>query len=167
MTVAIFLDGPIGAGKTTLGRLLAQRLSAGFVDGDHHHVPGRSWFGSSLTTSRRILEASQISRNVHGIVVIAYPLRCLNWLYFEKHSIYNGVDTVFVSIGASYEEITSPSRGRHFDEAERRRVLEMIAQGYGARSFCDLQITTGGRGIAATLDELEAGVRRLMPPPGC
>ena len=31
----IFLIGPMGAGKTTVGRLLAQRLSLTFIDSDH------------------------------------------------------------------------------------------------------------------------------------
>jgi shikimate kinase len=31
----VFLIGPMGAGKTTIGRLLAQNLKLGFIDSDH------------------------------------------------------------------------------------------------------------------------------------
>jgi len=34
-TTNIFLIGPMGAGKTTVGRLLAQKLSLTFIDSDH------------------------------------------------------------------------------------------------------------------------------------
>ena len=33
---AIFLSGPIGTGKTSLGRMLAEKLGGAFIDGDDH-----------------------------------------------------------------------------------------------------------------------------------
>jgi gluconokinase len=37
---AIVLTGVTGAGKTTVGRLLAERLGARFLEGDAYHPPG-------------------------------------------------------------------------------------------------------------------------------
>ncbi len=51
---AIFLNGPIGVGKTSLGRALARNLGSAFIDGDDHATPGKPWYGSSLSTSRSL-----------------------------------------------------------------------------------------------------------------
>ncbi|MBL0927239.1 MAG: AAA family ATPase [Phycisphaerales bacterium] len=50
------LFGPAGSGKTTIGRLLAQRLSAGFADADDLHPPAniaKMSRGEALTDADR------------------------------------------------------------------------------------------------------------------
>ena len=165
MRHAIFLEGPIGTGKTTLGRLLAQRLQVSFVDGDDHHVMGRSWFGSALTTSRGILNAGLSGIETHGKVVIAYPLRCVNWVYYKTHFTRAGVATIFVSLHASIEDIAAQGRGRALGDWELARSCEMSTEGYGSRPFSDLRIATGGRSVVSSLAELEASVRRFAGLP--
>jgi hypothetical protein len=54
---AIYLSGPIGAGKSTLGRALAERLEGTFVENDDHSDPERPWYGSILSTGRAIVAA--------------------------------------------------------------------------------------------------------------
>lgn len=164
MSLAILLDGPIGAGKSTLGRLLAGRLEAAFIDGDDHHVAGRSWYGSSLTTSRAILKAGLAGISVHDVVVVSYPMRCVNWVYYRTHFARAGARAIFVGLTASVDEIAEPGRGRSFANWEIIRTREMIAQGYGQRPFHHLRVHTGGRPVDASLNELETGVRRLAGP---
>lgn len=40
---ATFSSGPIGAGKTTLGRAVANRLDAAFVEGDDYADHTKPW----------------------------------------------------------------------------------------------------------------------------
>ena len=79
----IFLDAPIGVGKTSLGRAAAMKLNLGFIDGDDYSAPG-SWFRSILRTSRRIVAASLDALRDRPAVIVAYPLRCTNWVFFSK-----------------------------------------------------------------------------------
>jgi hypothetical protein len=81
---AIFLNGPIGAGKTTLGRALAERLAGGFIDGDDVSDPSRPWYCSILRTSQSIIRTGAAMLDDADVVVIAYPLGCVNWIYFRR-----------------------------------------------------------------------------------
>jgi shikimate kinase len=58
---AIFLSGPIGVGKSTLGQSLARALNAQFVEGDEHALEEVRWFACSLRTHRSIL--AEVVRN--------------------------------------------------------------------------------------------------------
>jgi len=159
---AIFLSGPIGAGKTTLGRALAEQLEGGFLDGDDFSDPDRPWYSSILQTSRRIVGSGVNATEQKGLVVIAYPLGCVNWVYFRRAFGDKAVKPLFVSLRASYASIIGHERGRSFSHEERERIKTMIAEGYGERPFSDLIIDTDREDFAATLARLEGGVRRLM-----
>lgn len=52
---AVFLNGPVGSGKTSLGRAIAACNGAAFIDGDDLSDPNRPWFCSILQTSRAIV----------------------------------------------------------------------------------------------------------------
>jgi len=158
----IFLSGPVGAGKTTLGRALAERLSAGFIEGDDFSAPGRPWYCSTLRTSRAIVHAGMTTLNNRDAVVIAYPLRCTNWIYFRRKFGDAGVPTFFVSLRASYLSIIDQKRGRKFSNDEHERIQVMISEGYGARPFSDLVLDADRTSFPITLTQLESETRRLM-----
>jgi hypothetical protein len=159
---AIFLSGPIGAGKTTLGRALAASLSASFIDGDDHSDPDRPWYCSILRTSRAIVTAGLAALEKRPVVVIAYPLGCVNWIFFRRRFEDAGVRSLFVSLNASYSSIVAKRRGRVFSDDEHARIQVMIAEGYGVRPFSDLILRTDRAGFAATLAKLESEIRHLI-----
>jgi hypothetical protein len=171
MKYAIFLSGPIGAGKTTLGRALGERIGGAFIDGDDHSDPGRPWYCSILRTSTATLRAGLARLHDKPAIVVAYPLNCMTWIYFRRKFEGVGVQPLFVSLRASFPAITGQNRGRSFSREEKERIQVMIAEGYGSRPFSDLVVDTDGPDFAATLVRLEAEVRRLMrnpplqPPP--
>jgi len=158
---AIFLNGPVGAGKTTLGRALAERLAGGFIDGDDLSDPDRPWYCSILQTSRGIVQSSLEVLQHTPTVVIAYPLSCINWIYFRRTFENAGVKPLFVTLRASFASIVDVGRGRAFSSDERGRIQVMIAEGYGSRSFSDLILDTDNDDFAGTLARLEHEARRM------
>ena len=162
MKFAIFLNGPVGAGKTTLGRVLAERLAGGFLDGDDFSDPGRPWYCSILQTSRAVVRASEAILEHKGVVVIAYPLNCISWVYFRRRLSESGIDSLFVSLRASYATIVDERRGRVFSPEERDRIRVMIAEGYGARPFSDLVFDTDKADFAETVARLENDVGHMI-----
>lgn len=155
---AVFLDGPIGAGKSSLGRALAERLSGGFIDGDDHSEPGRPWYCSILRTSRAIVKEGRSILETKPVVVIAYPLGCTSWVFFRRR-FGAFASPVFVSLRASYEGIVDNGRGRVFTHAEHERIRTMIAEGYGARPFSDVVVDSDTHDFPTTLANVEREVR--------
>jgi hypothetical protein len=160
---AIFLSGPIGVGKTTLGRALSVRLGAGFIDGDDHADPDKPWYGSILSTSRSIVAAGLLTLQRDDGLVIAYPLGCVTWSYFRRRFAAAGVRTIVAGLKASYTAIVDEDgRGRQFDEGEKQRIQVMLAEGYQHRSFSDLVLDTDEVGFLETADRLETAVRAIL-----
>ena len=158
----VFLNGPIGVGKTTLGRALANRLGAAFIDGDDHSDPDRPWYSSIRRTSASIVEAGLGHLEFRPFVVVAYPLGCTTWIYYRRKFGDLGVRTLFVTLQASYEAIVAPRRGREFSLAEHERIKVMIAEGYSDRPFSDLIVDADQAPLEETADRLAAEVRRLV-----
>jgi ABC-type cobalamin/Fe3+-siderophores transport system ATPase subunit len=153
---AIFLNGPIGSGKTTLGRALAQRSGGVFIDGDDYSDPGRLWYCSILQTSRAIMRANQDAFTIGDVAVIAYPLGCSTWIFYKRHIEALGARSVFINLRASYEQIVAPGRLRDFTAAEHARIQQMIAEGYADRPFADATINAGTGTLEDNLQALLA-----------
>lgn len=155
----VFLSGPIGVGKSTLGRSLAERLLGVFLDGDNFSQCGAPWYSCTLRTSQDLLEAGMAAVSQSGLAIVAYPLRRTNWVFFKRSFADRGIANVFVGLRASYGAITDESRGRVFSNEEKDRIKAMIAQGYGARCFSDVIVDTDAGGLSDTLFVLERNVR--------
>jgi DNA polymerase III delta prime subunit len=147
----IFLSGPIGTGKSTFGAALARALNGHFIERDDHGRSDLPWYASALTAPRSILREIIDRAREHGPVVVAFPLRCREWIFYRRRLCDADLRPIFVTLGADFERIIAPQRGRCFDEWERRRILEMIGQGYGKREFSDLVIRTDVLDHAGTL----------------
>jgi hypothetical protein len=157
---AIFLMGTIGAGKSTLGRALARELGGKHVEGDDYHRPPKPWFATSLSTCRDVLSAVLAVAAEGRTVVVSYPLRCREWIFYRRRLAEAGIGSLFVSLVAAEEALLAPDRGRAFTAAEQRRIREMLAEGYGARFFSDLVIRTDRGNVDDSLARLVAGLER-------
>lgn len=159
---AILLDGPIGVGKSTLGRSLSKRFAGTFIEGDEFSISGKPWYCSSLSTCRRIVEASLAALQETRILFIARPLRCLEWIYFQRHFQRSDVTLLTVGLQASFKNITGQQRGRSFSQAEIARVAVMIEEGYGSRPFCDLFFRTDEQDVDSTVEQIEPRLRGFL-----
>jgi hypothetical protein len=153
--------GTIGAGKTTLGRALARTLGGGHVEGDDFQQPPKPWFATSLSTGRGVLGAVLALAAQGRPAIVSYPLRCREWIFYRRRLADAGVRSVFVSLAASEQALLAPRRGRDFTTGERRRIVEMLNQGYGDRRFADLVVRTDGSHAEETLASLVEELGRL------
>lgn len=142
--LAVFLHGSIGVGKTTLGRAIAERWSAAYVDGDQYQLPDRPWFASSLTVARSLAEAAFKETRSRPLVVLGYPLRCTDHLYLRRRLERADVGTIFVNLCPPLRSILGAGRGRVFSDWERSRTAEMVEQGYNDCPWSDVRVDTSG-----------------------
>ena len=158
--LAVFLHGSIGVGKTTLGRALAERCSAVYVDGDQYQLPDRPWFASSLTVARALAEAAVRETSLASLVLLGYPLRCIDHLYLRRRLEQVGVSTMFVNLSPPLHAILAPKRGRVFTDWERGRTAEMVEQGYNDRPWSDARVDTSSA-RESSVQALAAAVERF------
>ncbi|HEX8449451.1 MAG TPA: AAA family ATPase [Allosphingosinicella sp.] len=158
---AIFLMGTIGAGKTTLGLALAKARGGRHIEADDYHHPSRPWFATSLSTCRQVLKAVLAAAGQGAPAVISYPLRCREWLFYRRRLADAGLPCAFVTLAASRGALLDADRGRNFSREERRRIGEMLLQGYDSRPFADLLVRTDMGAPDDSLDRLTSGLEAL------
>ena len=162
MRSVIVLNGPIGVGKTTLGRLLARELGGAFIDSDDLRDPAKRWLDEVLSLTNALVRAGMEALAGSPALVVAMPLRPRDWVLLRARFRAEGVATFCVTLAADEGAIQAPARGRAFSAVERDRIAEMIAQGYAARPFSDLVVRTDCAGVAETLSRLRDGCRSLL-----
>jgi hypothetical protein len=163
---AVFLNGPIGVGKSSLGLALADVLAGEFVDGDDYVDSDRPWFCSILRTSQAVVNKGLAVLKTHPFVVIGYPLGRTTWIYYKRRFSDEGVAPIFIGLRATYEGITADARGRQFTNAERERIKVMISEGYGTQPFNDFFVDTDKASLEDTLQILASKVMRAADPDG-
>jgi len=155
----ILFDGPIGVGKTSLGSDVASQLDFGFIDGDDHAGQGH-WLRSILSTSRKIVSATEVALQSHKGAIVSYPMRCTNWLFYKATFQRLGINVYSIGLIADLESIINRERDLTTDELARSR--EMINQGYGQREFHDLIFWTNQASLEATGQNLTARLSKLL-----
>jgi ABC-type hemin transport system ATPase subunit len=154
----IFLTGPIGAGKSTLGRALAAQLGGHHIEGDDYQLPDRPWYAAALRVARSILRDALSEAKAGRPAIISYPLRCREWLYLKRHCERAGFATRFVALQADPDRIVSPLRGRTFSAWEQQRIREMVDQGYDRPAFADAVVRTDRDAVDESLRKLIAAL---------
>jgi hypothetical protein len=96
------------------------------------------------------------------VIVVAYPLSCINWIYFRRKFGDARVRPFFVSLRASYSSIVDETRGRVFSRSEHDRIRVMLAEGYDARPFSDLIFDADKANFSAAVTQLEIETRRMI-----
>jgi DNA polymerase III delta prime subunit len=158
----ILLTGPIGVGKTTLGRALAARLGCRFLDADDFGREGRPWFHASLSNCRRLLGAASTAWEATRIVEVAKPLRCREWAFFRAHLAKESIRMICIGLTGDLACIADPRRGRPFSGPELSRMQVMFREGYGERPFCDHVERTDAKSFEHTLESLVGTSRKLL-----
>lgn len=153
------LDGPIGVGKTSLGRAAAPGLAFGFIDGDDHSAPGH-WLRSILRTSRTIVALCETTLRSRDGVIVSYPLRCTDWVFFSQTFGRMGIACHCIGLTATPDAILA--RERKLDAHEITRSREMMAQGYGQREFSSAHLCTDEAPFDETHRRLELVIRQIL-----
>lgn len=162
MPIAIFLNGAIGVGKTYLGKRLAERLNAQFLDTDDFRDHSIGWLQDNYKNSQRLLKATISLLKQNSVVIIASPLRKRDWGFYEMHLFKQGIKAYCITLSAEFPNIVASTRGRIFSYSEKLRCKEMIAEGYNNRQFSDIIIPTDQHPISETLGLLEIPCRSWL-----
>jgi shikimate kinase len=171
---SVFLVGPMGSGKTAVGRAVARLLGYGFVDSDAE-VESRTGVdipfifekegepGFRLREREVIEELTRWRRTVvatgGGAVILEANRRCLA----ERG--------VVVYLQASIDQQVERTRhGRHrplLTQAEdpRARLMHLMQQREPLyREIASVVVPTDGRRVQAVAEDIVAGLRRLGLP---
>jgi shikimate kinase len=158
----IVLVGPMGAGKTTLGKRLAKELGLKFVDTDkviaRHHGPITRIFASKGEEYFRDLETKTLAENLDQPVVLSTGGGIV--AREQNRAMLADKHVVFLDTAASYVlgKINLNKRPLLKDNPERWEEI------YQARlplykEVAKQTIFTGGRSIASLLEELKGGIK--------
>lgn len=162
MAAVVVLSGPIGVGKTTLGRALATALGGAFLDSDDLRDPARSWVQEVRVILDRLVAEGSVLLRHKPVLVIAKPLRARDWAGLRARFAARGIPAFCVTLTASAEAILDAGRARQFSAAEAARMRVMLAEGYGARAFSDWTLRTDAAPFQETAAALVAGCRLLL-----
>lgn len=136
----IVVMGVQGSGKSTLGRMLAERLGVPFVDGDSlHSMANKEWMasGHALSDAQRLPWLHQVGRRLglaagSGIVVACSALKRSYRDLLREHApmtftvfARGDPDLIYARIRARRAEYMPPSLlGTQFDDLQERQADE-------------------------------------------
>ncbi|MGM0535135.1 MAG: shikimate kinase AroK [Pseudomonadota bacterium] len=172
----LILVGPMGAGKSTIGRLLAAELSRDFFDSDHE-IQARCgadipWIfdveGETGFRDRETLMIRELTR--HEGVVIATGGGAV--LREENRRMLRECGTVIYLLTTVEQQLRRTAKDRNrplLQRGDREQLLrDMFARRDPLyRATADLVVRTDRRGPRAVVNEIVRRVTRLVDPLQC
>jgi hypothetical protein len=155
----VFLSGPIGVGKTTIGTALALRHGGAFVASDALSDPAKQWHEQIEAVNSRLIEQCLSALQSCDLAFVELPLDRERFEMLRR-AFEPAVSVRCITLAASYETITSVARGRIFEGWERVRIKEMIEEGYDSRDFSDAIVRTDSNDLGQALAAVMAIVVR-------
>lgn len=164
----IFLVGLMGAGKTTVGKLLAKALDKSFYDSDHEierrtgvNIPLIFELEGEIGFRKREAQAIAELANLHGIVLATGGGAVL---LPENRQVLSSHGTV-IYLRASVEELCHRTRGdrnrpllQTVDPRERLQALYMQRDPL-YNEIADLVIDTGGQPVGSIVAQIEHSLK--------
>ena len=168
----LYLVGMMGAGKTTIGRKLANRLGYRFIDTDDvieqtAKQPINQIFAQSGEAEFRRLESevlSQLSAYTEMVVatgggIVTQPM---NWSYL-RHGIVVWLDVPILVLISRLSGDTSRPLLKEVDlEAKLKTLLTERSHLYAQ---ADLRIPYEGRSVGKTCDRILAAIKKIVREP--
>jgi len=166
----IFLVGPMGAGKSAVGRQLARGLHLDFVDSDDE-IEARTGVdiafifekeGEAGFRKREVAVIDEISAR-QGIVLATGGGAILDPGSRNRLAARGFVVYLFTTVD---QQVQRTGRGRHrplLENGDRRRVLEelMAVRDPLYREIADVVVTTDGRKVAQVVREISEALQPL------
>jgi gluconokinase len=130
--VIVVVMGVTGAGKTTIGRLLAQQLGWEFTDADSFHSPAnveRIRQGIPLDDADRAPWLKSLRQAMEQWVAEGrnMVLACSALKKSYRHELYLGSEVKFVYLKGSYDLIYQRLRARHGHFASEKILASQFA----------------------------------------
>jgi gluconokinase len=130
--VIVVVMGVTGAGKTTIGRLLAQQLGWEFTDADSFHSPAnveRIRQGIPLDDADRAPWLKSLRQAMEQWVAEGrnVVLACSALKKSYRHELYLGSEVKFVYLKGSYDLIYQRLRARHGHFASEKILASQFA----------------------------------------
>ncbi|XKE44966.1 shikimate kinase AroK [Halomonas organivorans] len=172
----LILIGPMGAGKSTIGRLLAAELSRDFLDSDHEiedrcgadipwifDVEGEAGFRDRETQMIRELSTRE------GVVIATGGGAVLRE---ENRRVLRDSGTVVYLFTTVEQQLRRTAKDRNrplLQRDDREQVLERMFEERDPlyRATADLVVRTDRRGPKAVVNEIVRRVQRLVDPLQC
>ncbi len=170
--VNIYLVGMMGSGKTTTGKVLAQRLGYGFVDTDAviteiRQQPIRDIFANDGEAYFRQLEQQVLAHvsSYHHLVVATgggIVLNSLNWSYL-RHGI---VVWLHVPISVLCARLASDDQRPLLQEQPlEERLMQLMAERQSLYAQADLELLVSATDTPATVcDRLWQTLPSILKP---
>ena len=164
--VVIFIDGPINSGKTTVGKLLAERLPKTV----HVEIDDLRHFADCLTLDQAIPFALQdaisvsenwVSRGFN--VVVSWPITPENHRVFEEAIRRTGARFVTFTL-LPRQDVCLTNRGTRAVELSEIDRIKQMYQGYREKKSIGTVIDNSGQTPDKTVEEIVWRVTEASSP---